>query len=231
MIPSDETAAKSLKEAAAGADTSGMALLPFSRQGKKRDEETAVDGSNQVAEFFSNDPRSRDSSGEAARPDQMTERQTPAMLAQDHAEPGWYPDAADPGMMRYWDGFHMTGQTVRVDPTTASAEEAPQTAEPPSQSATRVSDLLAPPRSPFPPESSSVADLTDRSAPAVRPLPTSVPVDVSADAQAANPGIPSTADRSLPGQPAGTSAVWTTLHGIDDLQADEAVEPLPDIEA
>ena len=43
--------------------------------------------------------------------DPATEVATPVQ-----GDPGWYPDAAEPGLMRYWDGFHMTGQTVRLNP-------------------------------------------------------------------------------------------------------------------
>jgi hypothetical protein len=33
---------------------------------------------------------------------------------QEQADAGWYPDATDPGLMRYWDGFHLTGQVMHV---------------------------------------------------------------------------------------------------------------------
>ena len=34
----------------------------------------------------------------------------------DDAPAGWYPDMADSGLMRYWDGYHLTGQTIPVEP-------------------------------------------------------------------------------------------------------------------
>jgi len=55
----------------------------------------------------------------------MIERSRPAQQAPKHTVAGWYPDESDPTLMRYWDGFHLTGQTMRVDPApTDEAEEA-----------------------------------------------------------------------------------------------------------
>ena len=37
----------------------------------------------------------------------------PAVQSQDRQQPGWYPDTTERGLMRYWDGFHFTGQAKR----------------------------------------------------------------------------------------------------------------------
>ena len=57
----------------------------------------------------------------------MIERPRPGASAPEHTVAGWYPDDTDPTLMRYWDGHHLTGQTMRVDPAT-SGEAVPATA-------------------------------------------------------------------------------------------------------
>jgi len=110
-----------------------MALWPSQRQSKKKsEEESAVDELDDVAQFFSNDPRPGRPSPDDARPIQATVGQMPAVTMPDHAEAGWYPDTTTPELMRYWDGFHLTGQTMQVEPTASRADEpvesAPDTA-------------------------------------------------------------------------------------------------------
>ncbi len=92
-----------------------MAPRPFSRRQKETDaEDETFDGPNEVAEFFSNDPRAKDPQVDEAPSSPVRALQVPAVAMQDHAEAGWYPDATDPGLMRYWDGFHLTGQVMHV---------------------------------------------------------------------------------------------------------------------
>jgi hypothetical protein len=124
---------ESLKDAGAGDDERSMALRPSQRQPKKTsEEEAAPDGLDQIDQFFSNDPRPDHPSPDDARPDEAAVPQIPAVTMPDHSGAGWYPDATDPGVMRYWDGFHLTGQTVQVEPTEPRgdepAESAPDTA-------------------------------------------------------------------------------------------------------
>lgn len=74
-----------------------MAPRPFGRQSKGHPGEGFTDDESNGIEFFSNNPGL--------------------------PEAGWYPDAADPGTKRYWDGFHWTGQTVMDSPGVARVEE------------------------------------------------------------------------------------------------------------
>ena len=133
VAPERITLHESLKDAGAGDDERSMALRHSQRQPKKTsEEEAAPDGLDQIDQFFSNDPRPDHPSPDDARPDEAAVPQIPAVTMPDHSGAGWYPDATDPGVMRYWDGFHLTGQTMQVEPTEPRgdepAESAPDTA-------------------------------------------------------------------------------------------------------
>jgi hypothetical protein len=51
-----------------------------------------------------------------------------AEQAPKHTAAGWYPEDSDPTLMRYWDGHHLTGQTMHVDPETTDEEESTEPA-------------------------------------------------------------------------------------------------------
>ncbi len=106
-----------------------MAPLPFSRRPKDTGEQDAPGSPNEVAQFFSNDPRPDEQSAELAPSDPVRALQVPAVAMQEHADAGWYPDATDPGLMRYWDGFHLTGQVMHVH-SRAGDDEVPTPALP-----------------------------------------------------------------------------------------------------
>jgi Protein of unknown function (DUF2510) len=100
-----------------------MALRPFARhQKRKADDETTPSAADEFAQFFSNDPRPDDPSdtGAAAPAPEVV---APAVTMEEQSAAGWYPDTKDPGLMRYWDGFHLTGQTMRVGPPPPVAAE------------------------------------------------------------------------------------------------------------
>jgi hypothetical protein len=164
-----------------------MAPRPFSRHQKESAEESAPNEANVVAQFFADFPRSDDPAavaGGGAQPNAMPSEQVPSepvpsepvpsVVLEDHAGAGWYPDATDPGLMRYWDGFHLTGQVMHVHarqgearpdaaaPATArvgapltvvespdvdetpAVDETPDVNDPSTGAAIRATDLLAP---------------------------------------------------------------------------------------
>ena len=53
-----------------------------------------------------------------------------AERTEDDAPAGWYPDMADSGLMRYWDGYHFTGQTMPVDPPEGDQAATPKMTTP-----------------------------------------------------------------------------------------------------
>lgn len=181
-----------------------MAPRPFSRHQKESAEESASNEANVVAQFFADFPRSDDPSavaGGGAQPNAMPSEQVPSepvpsVVLEDHAGAGWYPDATDPGLMRYWDGFHLTGQVMHVHarqgearpeaaaPETArvgvslsvvessDVDESPDVDDSSTGSALRATDLLAPTpshpaRSAFPPPPPAGADPAAGAQPAV----------------------------------------------------------------
>ena len=154
-----------LKELGVDDETGGMALRPFARHPKRKadDETTPPNAADEFAQFFSNDPRPDDAPSEPpAAP--VTEPPAPAVAMEEQSAAGWYPDTKDPGLMRYWDGFHLTGQTMRVgppppvEPVDKPSVDTPEpnvatavVAQSPSPSPARyATDLLAPDVPPTP---------------------------------------------------------------------------------
>ena len=127
-----------------------MALRPFAKhQKRKADDDETPSAADEFAQFFSNDPRPEEPAADEAAVAPI-EQAAPAVTMTEPSVAGWYPDSKEPGLMRYWDGFHLTGQTMRVDPARTAAPEAtsaaspvatpgPAVAQPPS-----AADLLAP---------------------------------------------------------------------------------------
>jgi len=100
-----------------------MVLRPFARHPKATAEERANPrGSDQPAHLISNDPRPDDRPAGGAGADEASLHQTVSVTLPDGAGPGWYPDKADPRLMRYWDGFHLTGQVMHVHSRAGEAE-------------------------------------------------------------------------------------------------------------
>jgi hypothetical protein len=102
-----------------------MALRPFARHPKSGDEEveeTTPDETNEVDQFFSNDRRRRaDRPADDPQPPEVADAE-PVEVIGDLENSGWYPDASDPSLMRYWDGFHLTGQLLHVHSRADDAE-------------------------------------------------------------------------------------------------------------
>jgi hypothetical protein len=112
-----------------------MALRPFSRNSKEPAvKETALDESTEVEQFFSNGSKAEEAASKEARPVASKAQPVPSVPSevppppapvQEHGVAGWYPDETDEGLMRYWDGFHFTGQIMHVH---SRAEDAPAAA-------------------------------------------------------------------------------------------------------
>jgi hypothetical protein len=99
-----------------------MALRPVS-DSQKQDPTGGAESSelDAVAKLIADDARPE--TPPANPPPRMTEHTPEAEPAPKHTAAGWYPDDSDPTLMRYWDGHHLTGQTMRVDPATTDEEE------------------------------------------------------------------------------------------------------------
>jgi len=90
-----------------------MAPRLFPRNPKKPPDATMQPDADADSQLFSKDLAfGHVVAGEPA-PDQTTAPAIPALQSQDRQQPGWYRDTDDPGLMRYWDGFHFTGQAKR----------------------------------------------------------------------------------------------------------------------
>jgi len=135
-----------------------MALRPFARHSKtEADTETVPDEDDGVDQFFSNSPRpfSNETRPAATPPEAADENRNPVaqpVEASESADAGWYPDASDPGLKRYWDGHHWTGQTMQITPerrgtgeiATAPATNPTQTDRSSTGPVVRATDLLVP---------------------------------------------------------------------------------------
>jgi hypothetical protein len=99
-----------------------MALRPVSDSAKHDSAGSGKPGElDAVAKLIAND--SQPETSPADPPVTMIEPTGQAEQAPKHTVAGWYPDDSDPTLLRYWDGHHLTGQTMRVDPATADEEE------------------------------------------------------------------------------------------------------------
>ncbi len=182
-----------LKEAGVGDDTGGMALRPFARhQKRKADEETTPNAADEFAQFFSNDPRpdGPPDPGSAGPPAEVA---APAVTMEEQSAAGWYPDTKDPGLMRYWDGFHLTGQTMRVGPPPVVAEPSegpPVEAEAPVPSpATPATAVI--PTNPSGPPARYATDLLAPDVPQAPLLGSRLLTDAAADKPAVIPPLAS----------------------------------------
>lgn len=144
------------------------------------------------------------------------------------AGPGWYPDPDDPSMMRYWDGYHMTGQAVRVGGTMSG--ESGRAASP-APSRTLTVDRPAPSGPQASAQTSKPSGFTATADGGGRPQPetdvdewpigreelsdsagpTSAVTDV-----ASHPSAPIPNPAQYPSaRPVETPSAWTILQGID----------------
>jgi hypothetical protein len=91
-----------------------MDLRPFTRKNKAVEENTPAP-SDEFAQFYSSESQHNAPSAEGATVNQPAQPPGPTVTMDEDSVPGWYPDSQDPGLLRYWDGFHLTGQTLRID--------------------------------------------------------------------------------------------------------------------
>jgi hypothetical protein len=172
---------------------------------------------------------------EAGADDQASVSQIPFVALQDPREPGWYPDTADSGLMRYWDGFHFTGQAKRASSpssSTADAQEGVQVAVPPttdipsSDSDPDITGLDAPTRSqPVPGnvESPAIEGLNENHGP-TSPITVWPPLYV-AESSAPAGRSRSVASHSNSESTIATSSIWLTPREAgSETEEDEIVE-------
>jgi hypothetical protein len=221
-----------------------MALRPFTRNPKKSedDEETAPTDLSNVREFFSADARPADPPAVDDGPVRMSVPKPSTVSLPEDAEPGWYPDQADPGLVRYWDGFHLTGQSMRIEPPVAHAGEAaamispapgastvasaPATDSSDTTPAARSADVEAPSRPALIAfdESATTTEPTEKVENMTPPPPPPTPIR-SGPAPAA-PGAPTSTpapDRPSTERSADPRQAWTAMRDIG-READEADE-------
>jgi len=138
-----------------------MDLRPFTRKNKAADE-TAPAPSDEFAQFYSSESQHNAAPAEGAAVNQTVTPPGPTVTMDEDSVPGWYPDSLDAGLLRYWDGFHLTGQTLRIDapepedePTAASTPEPHGDVDATLAPNTTVIDL--PPAQPFTPPTAEAA--------------------------------------------------------------------------
>ena len=166
-------------------------------------------------------PQAQPQPQEQEQPEGTAEPAT-AVATPVQGDPGWYPDAAEPGLMRYWDGFHMTGQTVRLDPSPAPA--APPAATPLTPTATEdTSAVTDDPATasdasldPSDDEPAAIEDEDGEPAPMALAPPPSLRKVSATTMPAPNPAhYPS-------GRPVESGQIWSVLEGIDSAGSEPA---------
>jgi hypothetical protein len=114
-----------------------MSAWRFARNPKKTDQETAESEIGAGSQPFSNGPPGYAAPGDTG-PEQATASPIPAAVQPTQSQPGWYPDTTDAGLMRYWDGFHFTGQAKRASSPESPTGNAPEGVQAPAPLATDV---------------------------------------------------------------------------------------------
>jgi hypothetical protein len=67
---------------------------------------------------------SREAAAIDTSPDRAMVPRIPVVAPQDRRPAGWYPEETDSGLMRYWDGFHFTGQAKRAHSASTGESQA-----------------------------------------------------------------------------------------------------------
>ena len=88
-------------------------MRPFTRKNKTV-EEIPPAPTDEFAQFYSNDPQYA-APVESVITTPAVSEPGPTITTDGDSAPGWYPDSQDEGLLRYWDGYHLTGQTLRID--------------------------------------------------------------------------------------------------------------------
>jgi hypothetical protein len=181
-----------------------MDLRPFTRKNKTV-EEIPPAPTDEFAQFYSNDPQYAVPVESVITTPAVSEP-GPTITTDGDSAPGWYPDSQDEGLLRYWDGYHLTGQTLRIDAPEPERDESTSgstaTSEAASATPTAQDDSVVNQVSEQPPAPPATAEAPP--APSFLPPPPATPAEPA-------PAVPPAPPAFTPQPPQTATSSFTPL--------------------